>query len=175
MNPAPATATRRRVSSSPPVLFFGGLIAAALLVAVLALLGPASNRGEGAPGGAGPLVWKAPPRIHVAPGMPGDRILSGVVRNDSVRLAEVDAAGIRVFSAEGERLRSSAIFLGSFSRGLYAGSRRAQASDIERRRTGRLLRIGPGAEQPLTVSWRTRPGAERGARIEYGAGALPIR
>jgi hypothetical protein len=107
--------------------------------------------------------------------MPRDRILSGVVRNDSVRVAEVDAGEVRVFSAEGARLKSAGIFLGSFSRGLYAGPRKGQASDIERRRTGRLLRIGPGAEQPLTVSWRTRPGAETGARIEYGSGALPVR
>lgn len=70
--------------------------------------------------------------------------------------------------------QSAAIFLGSFSRGLYAGSRKDQASDIERRRTGRLLRIGPGDEQPLTVSWRTRAGGGDAARIEYGAGSLPV-
>lgn len=175
MSPATATRTRRRVPSSPLVLGLGGLAAAALLVAALALLGPGSDRGGAVPAGAGQLTWTAPPRVYVAPGMPRDRILSGVVRNDSVRVAEVAASEIRVFTADGDRLESAGIFLGSFSRGLYAGPRKGQASDIERRRTGRLLRIAPGAEQPLTVSWRTGPAGQAGTRIEYGSGSLPVR
>ena len=169
-----ATRTRRRAASPPVVIGLGGLAAAALLVAALALLGPGSDRGGAAAGGAGQLTWAAPPRVYVAPGMPRDRILSGVVRNDSVRVAEVAAGDIRVFTAKGERLKSAGIFLGAFSRGLYAGPRKGQASDIEERRTGRLLRVGPGAEQPLTVSWRTGPAGQSGTRIEYGSGSLAI-
>ena len=175
MSPATATRARRRVAVSPLTLGLGGLAAAALLVAALALLGPGSDRGgAAAAGGAGQLTWAAPPRVYVAPGMPRDRILSGVVRNDSVRVAEVAAGDIRVFTAKGERLKSAGIFLGAFSRGLYSGPRRGQASDIEERRTGRLLRVGPGAEQPLTVSWRTGPAGQSGTRIEYGSGSLAI-
>ena len=174
MSRAAATGTRRRVASSPVAVGLGGLAAAALLVAALALLGPGSERGGAAAGGAGQLTWVAPPRVYVAPGMPRDRILSGVVRNDSVRVAEVAAGDISVFTAEGDRLKSAGIFLGAFSRGLYAGPRKGQASDIEERRTGRLLRVGPGAEQPLTVSWRTGPAGQAGTRIEYGSGSLAV-
>lgn len=174
MSPATATRarTRRRVSS-PLALGLGGLAAGALLVAALALIGPGHDRGAGA-AGAGQLAWMAPPRVYSSPGMPRDRVVTGVVRNDSLRVAGVEAGDIRVFTADGKRLKSAGIFLGSFSRGLYAGPRKGQASDIERRRTGRLLRIGPGAEQPLTVSWRTGSTGEAGARIEYGSGSLAI-
>ena len=106
--------------------------------------------------------------------MPRDRILTGVVRNDSMRIVEVKAGDIQVFTSEGDRLKSAGIFLGSFSRGLYAGPRKGQASDIEQRRTGRLLRVGPGGEQPLTVSWRVGPEGPAAARIEYGSGSLSV-
>jgi hypothetical protein len=169
-----ASGGRRRVSSSPSRLLLGGLAAAAVVAgALMALAG--TDGGAGASASGGPLVWKAPPRVSTAPGMPRDRILSGVVRNDSARIAEVEAGEVRVLSGGGERLPSAAIFLGSFSRGLYAASRKAEASDIERRRTGRLLRIGPGGEQALTVSWRVGDPDEPAQRIEYGSGSLPVR
>jgi len=181
---SPATATppaststpgaRRRVPRSPLALGLVGLAVAALLVAALALVGPGSDRGPAVGAGAGQLAWAKPPQLYVAPGMPRDRILAGVVRNDSMRIAEVDATDIQVFTSGGDRLKSAGIFLGSFSRGLYAGPRKGQASDIERRRTGRLLRIGPGDEQPLTVSWRTGSQGQAGTRIEYGSGSLPV-
>ncbi|CAA9492981.1 MAG: hypothetical protein AVDCRST_MAG45-846 [uncultured Solirubrobacterales bacterium] len=173
MSPATPTRTRRRVAVSPLALGLGGLAAAALLAAALALLGPGTERGAAA-GGAGQLTWATPPRVYAPPGMPRDRILSGVVRNDSVRVAEVEADEIRVYTADGDRLKSAGIFLGAFSRGLYSGPRKGQASDIEERRTGRLLRVGPGAEQPLTVSWRTGPAGRAGTRIEYGSGSLAV-
>jgi hypothetical protein len=172
-----AASTRRRLRLGTPLaLGLAALATIALLVAALALTGSRSGErgGAAAADSSGPLVWNGKPRIYGAPGMPRDRVLTGVVRNDSVRVAEVEARDIAVFAEDGDRLKSAAIFLGSFSRGLYAGSRLDQASDIERRRTGRLLRIGPGGEQPLTVSWRTLPGGERAERIEYGSGSLPV-
>lgn len=176
MSLATPSRARLRVRASPLALGLGSLGTVALAVAALALIGVGSSSGDRAgaagDGSAGPLVWAAPPRVYVAPGMPRDRILSGVVRNDSLRVAEVKASGIEVIDAGGDRLRSAAIFLGSFSRGLYAGPRKAQASDIEERRTGRLLRIGPGTEQPLTVSWRLGPDGASAGRIEYRGGSL---
>ena len=72
-----------------------------------------------------------------------------------------------------ERLKSAGIFLGSFSRGLYAEPRKGQASDIERRRTGRLLRSAGchAVAHPLLAG----AGADDGARIEYGSGSLTVR
>ena len=176
MSPATGVGARHRALRSPLALALGGLAAAALLVAALAVIGPgASDRGDAAAAsGAGPLAWKATPKVYRAPGMPRDRILSGVVRNDSMRVAEVRARDLVVFDEGGERLKSAGIFLGTFSRGLYSGPRKQQASDIEERRTGRLLRVGPGGEQPVTVSWRLGPEGRRGARIEYGKGSLKI-
>lgn len=176
MSPAAATRERRSVLRSPLALGLGGFAAVALIVAALALVGPGSQTGGAAPqgGSAGQLGWRTPPRVYVAPGMPRDRILTGVVHNDSMRIVEVKAGDIEVFTSEGDRLKSAGIFLGSFSRGLYAGPRKGQASDIEQRRTGRLLRVGPGGEQPLTVSWRVGPEGRAAARIEYGSGSLSV-
>ena len=177
MSLATRTAGRRRVRGWPLALALGGLGALALVVAALGLVaaGPGSGERAGAAGAAaGPLGWTAPPKIYVAPGKPTDRILSGVIRNDSLEVAEVRAADLEVFDASGSRLVSGSIFLGSFGRGLYARPRRDQASDIEQRRTGRLLRIGPGATQPLTVSWRLGANDARAERIEYPGGSLRI-
>jgi len=151
---ATSAAPRRRSVLSLALVALG---LGAGLLAALAVLGPASE--EPRSGAGGPLAWKSPPRSFPAPGLPRDRILTGVVRNASLEVTEVEARRLRVLDADGRRLQGSGSFLGSFVRGIYAASRTDQASDFERGRTGRLLRIGPGQERPLTVAGGRRRGA----------------
>lgn len=110
----------------------------------------------------------------VAPSNPRDRILSGRVRNDSGQTLEIEARSIRVVDNAGRPLEGSGIFLGSFVRGIYGASRMSAASDFERRRTGRLARLSPGATRPLTVAWRLQEGRGRAARIAYRGGSLSV-
>jgi hypothetical protein len=166
-----AERSRRRPSTVGLVLValvLGAVTAAAVAVAL---------SGEGSAPGAAPsggLEWAKPPLAFEAPGNPRDRIVSGTVRNDSLQPVEVEARDIRVVGADGRPRQAAGIFLNTFVRGIYSAGRTDQASAFERIRTGRLARLGPGQTRPLTVSWRTPPGAGRAERIDYGAGSLPI-
>jgi hypothetical protein len=46
--------------------------------------------------------------------------------------------------------------------------------EAELERIGRQLRLEPGSTAPLSVAWRLAAGGKAPARIEYGAGWLPI-
>jgi hypothetical protein len=170
VSPATKAATRRR--SILPLALAGLALGAVLVAALYVIAGPASDERVGDQ--AGPLAWTEPPRVFPAPGLPRDRVLTGVVRNDSLEIAEVEARKLRVLDARGRELQGSGIFLGSFVRGVYGASRIDEASDFERRRTGRLLRISPGKTRPLTVAWRAVPGGPPAERIDYGAGSLAV-
>jgi len=63
--------------------------------------------------------------------LPRDRVLTGLVRNDSLEVAEVEARELRVLDARGRELQTAGIFLGSFvaaSTALPASTRPPTAS-----------------------------------------------
>jgi len=135
----------------------------------------AVSGGDGATA-SGSLAWDKPPRLTTPETLPDDRILSGVIRNDSLRQVEIASKDFRVVDAGGEKVLSAAIFLEGFGRGLYNPVREPpQLPEDELTRTGLTAKLDPGKTVSLTVSWREAKGLEQPLRIEYEGGTLPVR
>jgi hypothetical protein len=151
-----------------------GALAAALAALAAAGCGGADGaRRVKAGDGTGPLRWAQPPRLLVPATLPGDRILTGRLRNDSVRRVRVDLRDVRVLARDGASVSAQPVFLQTFGRSLWSPARGPeQEPDSERLRTGRLAFLRPGEEVPLTVAWHAAAG--RPAAIDYGTGRLPV-
>ncbi len=141
----------------------------------LALLGLLVFAGcGGAPGGgSGPLVWAEPPLVFTPATTPGDRILTGTLRNDSLRRVRVDLPDVRVLSRDGDPVDATPVFLNTFGKTLWSPGRGPeQMPETELRRTGRIAFLRPGDEVPFTVAWHAADGAP--AVVDYGAGSLRV-
>jgi hypothetical protein len=144
-------------------------LAAALVLAALAGCG-GDDEGEA----SGDLVWAKRPRLYLPPGLERDRILTGVVRNDSFERIDLTARDLRVETRDGERVPSAAVFGESFRRGVFPQNRGEGTPESEQIRIGLKLRLRPGKKAPLTVSWRQASRDRRPVRVDYGAGSLPV-
>jgi hypothetical protein len=143
----------------------------------LALAGAIGGCGGGDGGGSKPggeLVWDKKPSLIVPKTLPNDRIVTGVVRNDSLRRVQVDAKELRLVDDRGGRVPGSIVFLNGYLHGLFPPTREPQLSEQELERIGRRARFTPGKTLPLTVSWRERKGQRSPVRIDWGAGTLPL-
>ena len=145
---------------------------ALVLLAAVALAGCGGD-GERRGSGQG-LIWDAEPSLVVPERLPDDRIVTGVVRNDSLRALRVEAKDLRLVDAEGRRIPGSAVFTNGYLHGLYPRAREPQLSDAELQRLGRRASLTPGKTVPLTVSWREKKGAGPPVAIDWGAGTLPL-
>ena len=135
------------------------------LLAVLAL--------AGCGGDSGPLVWTEPPLLFTPETTPGDRVLTGTLRNEGLRRLRVDLPDLRIREADGDPVSAQPVFLQTFGKSLWSPGRGpAQLPETELLRTGRIAWLDPGETVPFTLAWRT-PAAP--ARIEYDGGSLPIR
>lgn len=136
--------------------------------------GEEGSRAEARPG-PGDLVWEGKPRLVVPKRLPRDRILTGKVRNDSLRPVQLSARELRVVDEAGKRVAASVLFLQTYVHGLYPPTRRPkELPEAELRRTGRKAVIEPGKSAPLTVSWRQRADGHGPARLDFGTGTLAI-
>lgn len=137
-------------------------------VAVVALIGCDDDPGE-------PLSWSIAPEVRRSPSLPGDRLVTAAVRNETDEPLEIRAKDIAVRDPSGRELRSSAAFLTGFvySHVPYNRGRDELPSALPRReqeRLGRVVQIPPGGTAPLTVSWRGGDAAQ----IDYGRGSLRL-
>ena len=131
--------------------------------------------GGGENGGAGPLAWQSAPRVFAPKTLPDDRVMSGRIRNDSLHRVDLAVKDIRMVDERGRRVAASVTFLAGFVHGLYPPTREPDTlPDAELLRTGRIARILPGKQAPITVSWRAQPGQQRPTRLDYGRGVLPV-
>ena len=145
------------------------------MASVAAMLLGAGACGGGDNGGAGPLKWERTPRVFAPKTLPTDRVMSGRIRNDSLRRVDLAVRDIKMVDGRGRRVAASVTFLSGFVHGLYPPTREPdRLPDSELLRTGRIARILPGKQAPITVSWRTRAGQERPTRLDYGRGVLPV-
>ncbi len=147
------------------------LLAAAIVAAALPL---ACGDGDGLEGGD--LAWVRDPKVFREPDLPRDRVLVGVVRNDSLRRLKVVAADVRAVDEDGRALRGNATFIKGYIHALYPPTRPPPGGlpESELERLGKEVRLDPGGTAPLSIAWRVPRGAERPVRIDYGAGFLPI-
>jgi hypothetical protein len=159
----------------------GAVLAVACGVAAGAAAGCGGGPAGGAGGqgqvragdGTGPLRWSAPPLVFTPETLPGDRILTGRLRNDSVRRVRVRLSDVRVLARDGAQVAAQPVFLQTFGKPLWAPGREPGAiPESELRRIGRLAFVRPGEELPLTVAWHAAAG--RPAAVDYGIGRLPV-
>ncbi len=148
-------------------------IVGALVIVVGAVLAVAvPGHGKDEPRGNGDLVWEQQPHVYRNSALPDDRILRGVVRNDSLRVVTLTARDLGVRAAGGDELESAAIFAPTFIRGVFPQNRGDAIPENEQLRIGMRARIEPGKTVPITVSWRQR--TERASLVDYGTGSLPV-
>ena len=142
--------------------------AAAALLAAVALAGCGSSSGTD-----GPLAWAGEPVLFTPETLPGDRVLTGVLRNDSLRRVRVDLPDVRVLAADGDPVEATPVFLNTFGKTLWSPGRGPeQMPETELRRTGRIAFLRPGEEVPFTVAWRAADGEP--AVVDYGPGSLRV-
>lgn len=140
---------------------------AAALLAVLVLAATGCGGDERGPGGLG---WVGTPKLLVAGAAP-DRVLQGVIRNDTLRPIEVLAADVRVLDADGDRIKAEVLFAAGLSKPLYPVDRPGEIAEYDFKRLGRKLSLKPGEQVPLTVAWRA---PDQPVQIGYGAGTIEI-
>ena len=99
-------------------------ICACAALAAAALLGGCGGT-EGVVGGTGqgPLKWAEEPLMFTPATLPGDRVLTGYLRNDSVRRVRVDLPDVRVLARSGAVVTASPVFLNTFGKSLWSPGR----------------------------------------------------
>ena len=147
------------------------LIALGLVLAAVLAVATVSHGGDEQLG-TGSLVWEQKPRVYRNADLPDDRVLRGVVRNDSLRVMMLSARDLGVRGVDGKELESATVFAPTFIRGVFPENRGSAIPESEQLRIGLRARIEPGKTVPVTVSWRER--GERAARVDYGTGSLPV-
>jgi hypothetical protein len=143
-------------------------------VGALLLLGDDNPGATRAATGTARLQWKEKPMLILVPSLPQDRILTGQLRNASLRPVDLDTGAVRIVDAEGRRLRSTALFSQHFSHGLYPWSWHVKGSKFERRRIGQIATIKPGQAVPLTLSWRVPAGGSEPVEVRFDGGSLSL-
>jgi hypothetical protein len=147
------------------------VLALGLVIAVVLAVATVSHGGDQQLG-EGALVWEQKPHVYRNPELPNDRVLRGVVRNDSLRIMTLKARDLGVRGAEGKEMESAAVFAPTFIRGVFPENRGSEIPESEQLRIGLRARIEPGKAVPITVSWRER--GEPAALVDYGTGSLPV-
>jgi hypothetical protein len=120
------------------------------------------------------LQWKAKPSLILVPELPRDRILTGQVRNASLRVVDLESDRVQIRDAQGRSLKATARFAQSFSHGLYPWSMHVKGSKFERRRVGESATIKPGQAVPLTLSWRVPAGGSEPVEVRFDGGSLDL-
>ena len=151
------------------------LASAAALVAVLVVIGVTGRSGAGADGGPATVAWRGTPQVYKPPMLPEDRIMSARLRNTSLRPLDLVAEDIRLLDPDGRPVRSTARFLETYVHGLFPPSQRPETPNPnEQRQLGEIITIKPGADVPLTLSWRLAPGGKAPVRADLGPVSLPL-
>jgi len=130
-------------------------------------------------GGSPEVEWKGRPDLYIPANLPGDRILTGTVRNTGAKALVVKVSDLRLRDARGRRVPASAQFIRTFAHGIIFPDTKARDDQplVEQRRIGNQVLLKPGATAPLLVSWHA-PRGEAPQRVELGTGdgvpSLPV-
>jgi hypothetical protein len=147
---------------------------AALLPALLAAA--LLHAGCGDDDRSGPaLSWSVPPRVLTPPQLQGERVLRGVIRNDTDEAIRLTAREARVLAADGRPLPSATTFISGYAHRLFPPTREPRnLPESERQRLGDLAVIEPGQQATVTVSWRLRGKNDRATEIDFGPDELTV-
>jgi hypothetical protein len=143
-------------------------------VGALLLLGDRDGGTTQAATDSARLVWKDKPSLILVPELPQDRILTGQVRNASLRAVDLESDRVQIRDATGHNLKATARFAQSFAHGLYPWSMKVKGSKFERRRIGEIATIKPGQAVPLTLSWRVPEGGSQPVEVRFDGGTLTL-
>jgi hypothetical protein len=164
------------ISTAPPQTRAEALTRRGVFVlglVTLAAVAVIAFAGLGSQGRTGPLTWSGKTELFTHPTLPGDRILTGTLRNDGIHPLRVDIGDVRVLASDGTPVPSNPVFLQTFGKTLWAAGRGPQqVPDTELLRTGRIALLSPGEKVPLTIAWHDKDG--RAAHVDYGDGSLTI-
>jgi hypothetical protein len=142
-------------------------------IATLAAVAVIAFAGVGSQGRTGPLGWSGHHEVFTHPTIPGDRVLTGTLRNDGTHTIRVDIGDVRLLAGDGTTVPSNPVFLKTFGKTLWAAGRGPQqVPDTELQRTGRIALLSPGEEVPITVGWHDKDGKPE--RVDYKDGSLAI-
>jgi hypothetical protein len=125
-------------------------------------------------GRADVVAWHGSPRLLTPPTLPGDRILTGQVRNASPKTLYVQARDVRLVDDAGRRVPGSAIFSDSYAHRIQPLNRPDPTPPLEQQRKGIIAQIAPGKVVPLTVSWHERKRAGAPVKVQLAGASLPI-
>jgi hypothetical protein len=123
------------------------------------------------------LVWKTPPKLYVPSSLPRDRIVRGVIENESLkRKVTLKASDIKLLDADGRHVEGVATFIAGYAHSIYPSFRKPGGSypESEQLRLGLIAKLKAGQSVPLTVSWHDPPGPRTPVRIDYGSGTLAL-
>ena len=106
-------------------------------------------------------AWEGQPVVAVHPDLPGDRLLTAHVRNESGSDLLLDAADARLLDARGRPLKATVRFAAGYSHSLYPPrDAPSETPRQESERLGAAATILPHQIAPVTVAWEARRGAE---------------
>jgi hypothetical protein len=142
--------------------------AAALIAGTIVLAGC------GGGGGADVVAWQGSPRVLTPPTLPGDRILTGEVRNASRAPLYVQARDVRLVDDGGRRVPGAAIFSSSYAHRIQPLNRPDPTPPLEQQRKGIIAQIAPGSAVPLTVSWHEPKRSGAPVKVQVAGGSLRI-
>jgi hypothetical protein len=121
------------------------------------------------------LAWAAAPDVQTPKDLSGDRVLRGLIRNDTDKTVRVTADDVRVLAGDGKRLPTAATFIAGYAHRMFPPTREPRnLPDRERERLGDLAVIEPGQQAAVTVSWRLRGTSDSAATIDFGPGRLAV-
>lgn len=116
-----------------------------------------------------------PPKVYTPDTLPNDRILSGQVRNDSLRGVQLTAkSDLKLVDKSGRDVTHTALFAAGYSRDIYPPRDRHQLPEKDAERLGYKAKLRPGDSRPLTVSWRQGHGRRTPVRIELPSNSLDL-
>jgi hypothetical protein len=143
------------------------VLSTAALVVVVAIAG------FGGPGSSGALTWAGDAEVFTHPTIPGDRVLTGKLRNGGTQTMRVDIGDVRLLTGGGEVVPATPVFLQTSGTSLWAaGGGPQQVADTELLRTGRIALLSPGEEVPITIAWHDKDGDPQ--RVDYKDGSLTV-